>query len=125
MSRDIVIRCRVSSEEYEILEQKAMASGLKLSAYIRASGLGLEIKPKPIGRPKPIVPEVNRKLYFELNKIGVNLNQAVKELYGLRISMPESKLSKQLLERIIDFDLRVTRIVNQMDAIKRALSGVK
>lgn len=61
---------RLSPSERLELENKAAGAGLKLSQYLRQTGLRRKMRPR--------VPEINRETYLELGRIGNNLNQLTK-----------------------------------------------
>lgn len=108
----VIYPLRLSPSERKKLEELAEAVGLKLSSYLRQAGLnGGEV-----GSPKkmnPIVPEANRRTYWELGetnyqlrRIGININQiakasntALKRGYLLSVESEKlSQLSQQLEE---------------------------
>jgi hypothetical protein len=68
---------RLTPSERQQLEMRCQ--GVAISTYIRS---GLFDYPMP--RPRTIVPIVNRQIYVELNRIGVNLNQQTKVINALR-----------------------------------------
>lgn len=91
--RNRMIRIRVTDEEYEAIKKNApngnMSEWLRTFAFL--------VKPKKPKKAK----EVNPKLLYELNKIGVNLNQIAKainqksneeqiELYSILVSIDDS-----------------------------------
>ena len=57
--------------EFKSLSEKAEALGISEAEYVRAAALGREIKS---------VSQINKETYFELQKIGSNVNQIAKEL---------------------------------------------
>lgn len=88
--RESVIRFRVTESERQKIEDRAIGN---VSTWIR----DLALDQPPRKPPKP----VNPKLLFELNKIGVNLNQITKvinqkgindqiDLFTILISIDES-----------------------------------
>ena len=68
-----IFSLRLSSSERLELENKAAEAGLKLSEYLRQTGLRRKIRSK--------VPEINREMYLELGRIGNNLNQLTKNCH--------------------------------------------
>jgi len=60
---------RVSDDELKLLDE--LAGNMRTSTYVRQCALG---------RPPLRVPEVNREVYVELQRIGINLNQISKHL---------------------------------------------
>lgn len=66
--RTIEIKIRLTPTEYQsMIERKTKA---RLAEWLREVGLGQELRRK--------AKEVDPKLLFELNRIGVNLNQIAK-----------------------------------------------
>ena len=57
--------------EYQSIAEKAEALGISEAEYVRAAALGRELKS---------VSQINKEAYFELQKIGSNVNQIAKEL---------------------------------------------
>jgi hypothetical protein len=73
-----VVASRVSSEEYQELDEKARDAGLKIGSYLRASGLG---RPSPRARRSPpLNAELLAYAVAQLNRVGNNLNQLNKRL---------------------------------------------
>ncbi|MBK1990169.1 plasmid mobilization relaxosome protein MobC [Sphaerospermopsis aphanizomenoides BCCUSP55] len=60
---------RFAADEYEQLKQKANEARVSITEFIRRAALRRRV----VELPPP--PELNWKLYTELNAIGVNLNQ--------------------------------------------------
>jgi hypothetical protein len=75
--RTAKITVRLTIGERQKLEERCQ--GISFSTYIRA---GLFEYPMP--RPRVKVPLVNRQMYVELHRIGVNLNQQTKMINALR-----------------------------------------
>lgn len=69
--RNLSIRIRVNEEEKEIINQKANG---EISSWLRDLAID-----SPMPKRKKAKP-VNPELLFELNKIGVNLNQIAKAI---------------------------------------------
>lgn len=57
--------------EFKSLSEKAETLGISEAEYVRAAALGRELKS---------VSKINKEAYFELQKIGSNVNQIAKEL---------------------------------------------
>jgi len=84
------IKTNIPIKDFEILQEKAHLVGIKLSAYLKKllldSDLLNNITPKEKRKieqtkaKKIIFKPVDPKLLYELNKIGVNLNQITKTL---------------------------------------------
>jgi hypothetical protein len=73
------ITIRLTIEERQELDQ--LSQGVPASTYIRNGMFGY-----PMPRPRVPVPAVNREIYIELNRIGVNLNQQTKVVNSLTTS---------------------------------------
>lgn len=67
--RNKTIRFRVNDSEYDLINERANGS---VSDWLRS----LALNQKPRKKAKPVNPE----LIYQLNKIGVNLNQIAKHL---------------------------------------------
>lgn len=65
--RDEVIRARVTLAEKLFIEEQAEAAGISTAEYIRRRTLKLPVQPRPS--------RVDDALIWELNRIGVNINQ--------------------------------------------------
>jgi len=77
--RVIQVNIRLTNDEYSKACNYAEASGLSPANWIRQKVF--------TGRFPPIkISPVNASLYRELHKIGVNLNQSVKQVHGGRLS---------------------------------------
>ena len=70
MSKDKVIRARISTDDYNQFKKRVEKSGLSQSAFLRQCATQTTIYDTD-----PL-----RKLYFELKKEGGNLNQLVRQL---------------------------------------------
>ena len=73
-TRNKIIILRLTEEEKEQAVKAAKEVGLTLSSYVRKMILG-----------NKIVPETDVQTLFELNKIGVNLNQLVRHINMLPV----------------------------------------
>jgi hypothetical protein len=67
--RTIRLSVRFAADEYEQLKQKAKEGRVSITEFIRRAAFRRRV----VELPPP--PELNWKLYTELNTIGVNLNQ--------------------------------------------------
>ena len=69
------------------LGEKAAAMGMTPAQWLRAAALARRLPPTPVAR-------VNLDTYRELARIGVNLNQAVRELHvGAAAGIPQEVLT--------------------------------
>lgn len=93
--REDVIRFRVNKNEMAAIEKRAIGS---VSSWLRDMALNEPVKRKP----KP----VNPQLLYELNKIGVNLNQiAIYCNRNLKLEVDE-KIDLLYILSAIDEDLK-------------------
>lgn len=70
--KSILVALRMTPPEFDRIEDKAEAAGMKPGRLAVAAALDLEIKPP--------VPAINRQLYAELARVGGNLNQIARRL---------------------------------------------
>ena len=73
--RTVRVIFKVSPSEERKLDE--LCDGIGRSPYIRAGLFGYSVT-----RPKADIPQINRDTYFELGRIGINLNQQTKALNG-------------------------------------------
>lgn len=66
--RTRTIGVRVNASEMASLEHRAQVMGMSPAQWLRHAGLSRQLPPRP-------TPEINRRMYVELGKIGANLNQ--------------------------------------------------
>lgn len=85
MSKDKVIRARISNDDYKTFIKRVEKSGLTKSAFLRQCATQTTIYDTD-----PL-----RKLYFELKKEGNNLNQLVRQLNQYD-SASKNELKKEL-----------------------------
>lgn len=92
----VAIGVRVSPEEYQLLEEKAEAAGLKPGRFAVAAALNL-----PVTVP---VPSINRALYSQLAHTGNILNQIARALNsgeivgGAHLAVAMRQLQEHLAE---------------------------
>lgn len=91
------IKIRVTADEFDQLQQRKTKQ--RLAEWLRE--VALEQQPKK--KPKPVDPV----LLYQLNKIGVNLNQIAKALNDYRFTPNLIKIAVSLEN--IDQDLRDIR----------------
>lgn len=101
---------RLSKAERAALEEKAKEAGLKLSAYLREAGLS-----KTIQRKNNLVPEINRAVYAELGRIGININQLAKAANTSVLKGIECNINTNELDRLLAL----------LQEIRLAVLGVK
>ena len=96
-NRTIILRARLSKSEKELIDKRAKALGISLSAFLRKSLLG-----------EQIVSKTDVQTVFELKKIGTNLNQLAKHVNSLpvdeniRISLESIEMYIKELKQITD-----------------------
>lgn len=71
---------RLTEKEKEEIREKAEQLGLSVSDYVRS----VLISSKSIRRKSRVDCEAIKQLVYEINKIGVNLNQIAKEVNSIR-----------------------------------------
>ena len=103
-TRDKMLRIRLTEEEYDLIRKKADEAGMSRTEFILHS---IE------QHTTNVVGEELKNTYLELHKQGVNLNQAVKFIYGMG-SLPEG------FPQLVEDNIVVTRMVrNFIDTIGR------
>ena len=70
--KDVNIVFRVTKTEKQLLDE--CCAGLDRSTYIRAAIFGTPL-PRQSRAMKPVIPQVNRELLYEVKRIGNNINQ--------------------------------------------------
>ena len=100
IQRHLKFQLRLTAAEKELATQKAQETGLSLSELFRTATLKRNLPQK--------VTEISAQTYWELGKIGVNLNQityAINTAIKLGQSLPNSlqKLTPELqqLEKLL------------------------
>jgi hypothetical protein len=111
--RNIKITFRINREEERRLIERI--GGVSYSQYIRAGLFGY---PRP--RPRPIIPQVNRLTYIELNRIGNNINQqsaAINRavLMGLQPLDQNTKIYLEELAALKELIAQTRREIAQVD----------
>ena len=85
--RRLTIGVRVNSEEWRCLQSKAAFMGMPPARWLRIAALARRLPPPP-------VPAINRTIYSELARMGVNLNQLARAANEGRLDgLPLSFLS--------------------------------
>jgi hypothetical protein len=85
-SRSVIVQSRFTEKERDSLKLAAEQSEVTLSEYIRKTSLN---------RPLPVRSKQLDSLIFELNKIGVNLNQLT-EIAHIGKKKGQSQMSQSL-----------------------------
>ena len=112
-----VIRLRVSEETWERLKKTADATGVSISDYIRQA-----IGEKRIGRPRPRREEteetrLKREWLYELNRIGVNLNQVARAVNKAMKEAPNEETFRDMVEALS----RLKEIEEDLHALTEAV----
>lgn len=94
-----ILTLRLSLPLKEALKAAAAAQGLSLSDYARLK-LSDNASPKR-RRVRPPVSNVNRRVLIELNRIGVNLNQRLRQLHRQDI-VDVTQADRQLLQHLLE-----------------------
>ena len=108
--REITLNFRVSAAEKQRLEQRC--SGVVQSDYIRA-----RLFDYPLPHPKPVIPEVNRQVIYELKKIGNNLNQQTRAINeAVKIG------SQPLSSSVKDYLVSIEQLSALLEQIRRSIA---
>jgi hypothetical protein len=98
--RPIKFQLCLTSAEKELATQKAQETGLSLSELFRSATLNRKLPPK--------ITEITAQTYWELGKIGVNLNQITYSINtALKLGQPvpnsfqELKPELQRIEKLL------------------------
>lgn len=94
--RDKIARVRLTQDEHEQLSKLADENDLTLSEYIRRSALKRKTK---------ITTEFEKALYFEINRIGNNLNQIAKYVNT------NKKLDKFVLKSLVSIERELKELL--------------
>lgn len=71
--KDVNIVFRATKTEKQLLDE--CCAGLDRSTYIRAAIFGTPLPRQSSRAMKPVIPQVNRELLYEVKRIGNNINQ--------------------------------------------------
>ena len=93
--RDLNIVFRTTKSEKQLLDE--CCAGLDRSTYIRAAIFGLPM-PRRTRGVKPVIPEVNRELLYEVKRIGNNINQLTRILNDRPNSTTLDRYSTEITE---------------------------
>lgn len=93
-NRNMVVRCRVTKAEREILRHKAAQMNMSISEYIRFAAIESDNLKVVTIDTTPL-----RKLGFELTKQGTNLNQFMRFLNTYGVDAYNANEAKQILEK--------------------------
>ncbi|MEA5574801.1 plasmid mobilization protein [Calothrix sp. UHCC 0171] len=96
VSRKITHPVRFAKDEYEQLKQKAYNARVSVTEFIRRAALRRQV----VEAPPP--PQINWKLYEELNAIGVNLNQIAKAVNRAVKSGQGANVDVGRLQNLVD-----------------------
>lgn len=111
-NRTRLIGLRLTTDEYENLEQRRKASFCpKLSEYVRRSLFGKPIVTTYRNRSQDEVMAELTRLRKELSGLGNNFNQAVKRLHTLQ-QIPEFKAW------VVTYELERRTLQNKLDEVR-------
>lgn len=96
MVKDIRITIRLTAEEKERLKKSAEAEGLTLSDYVRKRLTGVRQR----RRPQTEEARIKREWLYELNRIGVNLNQIARAVNKAVKEAPSEEAFQRLVEAL-------------------------
>ena len=99
-ARSAVVPVRFTPEERDELQREGAASRLSLSEFIRAAALRRRLPPQA-------APEVNRRTYEELARIGNNLNQLARAVHARAVAVIDAALLQQLADAVRRLGLAV------------------
>jgi predicted DNA binding CopG/RHH family protein len=105
---DTTITIRLTASLKESLRAEAEARGMNLSDYVR-----LKLSDQPLSsrrRVRPPLGSIERSLLVELNRIGINLNQAMRKLNSSQTSHVNHQILVQLLQIIQRIELAITGV---------------
>ena len=88
--RVIRVGVNVNEAEYAVIQSRAEAAGMSPAVFLREAGLGTRIGAK-----------VNNRVYHELSRIGVNLNQLARAANQTG-RLPEVKQLQVILAVILE-----------------------
>ena len=113
MTKEIRITIRLTEEEKEQLKKMAEAEGLTISDYVRKKLAGVRLRRKPQTEEA----RLKREWLYELNRIGVNLNQIAR---AVNKAMKEAP-SEETFTRLVEALSRLKEIEEDLHALKHAL----
>lgn len=105
----MTIGVRVNPAEWEALQLRARHMGMSPAQWLRTAALSRRM-------PLPPVPEVNRKAYGELARLGVNLNQIAKAANAGRTAVPFGLL-RELLSQITYLQASLMGVAGSMPSV--------
>ena len=111
MTKEIRITIRLTAEEKERLKKMAEAEGLTISDFVRKRLAGVRL------RRKPQTEEVKREWLYELNRIGVNLNQIAR---AVNKAMKEAP-SEETFTRLVEALSRLKEVEEDLHALTEAV----
>ncbi len=96
MAKDKRVTIRFTDDEYNQLKEKADELGISLSTYIRK---------KTLGNRERISTKCDKKLLYEINRIGNNLNQIAKHCNTI------GTIDKFVLKELVDIEKKLNEIL--------------
>jgi predicted DNA binding CopG/RHH family protein len=108
--REVEVKIRLTVQEKETIKKLAEEEGLTLSKYIRTQAL------KKKGK---IQTEIEKKIEYELNKIGTNINQMVRALnILLNLLMKKGELKDRDRKLLKAIEVRLEKASNELKGVK-------
>jgi hypothetical protein len=95
-----VVPVRFTPGERDGLQRDSATSRVSLSVFIRAAALKRRLPPLA-------APEVNRRTYEELARIGNNLNQLVRAVHARAVEVIDAAILHQLTDAVRRLGLEV------------------
>ena len=103
--RTVTIATKLTEKEAERVKQIAQAKGLTASELLRRSVLNLPIPERISPERLKKKNEVIRRLVYEINKLGINLNQVARHCNRYR------EVDALVLEEIIAIERKLTELL--------------
>ncbi len=105
---DTTITIRLPVSLKESLKAEAEARGMNLSDYVRLKLSDQSLLSRR--RAHPPVGSIERSLLVELNRIGINLNQAMRKINSCKTSHVNHQILVQLLQIIERIESAITGV---------------
>jgi len=107
--RSQTIGVRVNASEWDQLQVKASSMGMSPAQWLRHAALARMLPRRP-------APELNRRAYADLARVGSNVNQLAKASNEGRIPEQSGELLRELLELLREIRLQLLGAVDDCEA---------
>lgn len=107
--RSQTIGVRVNASEWDQLQIKASSMGMSPAQWLRHAALARMLPRRP-------APELNRRAYADLARVGSNVNQFAKASNEDRIPEQPGELLRELLELLKEIRLQLLGAVDDCEA---------